>query len=98
MVRAEAVALDDAAMSSAKFGSRSCTGEMLIAILRPGQRRAVRAGLVDDEAADVVDEPGLLGDRDEERRRDGAELLRGPARPAPRAPTMVRSLARTTGW
>ena len=79
LVRAQAVALDHA---------EDVVGEVRVAELhrrdvdrhleaRPAQQ--VLAGPVDDEAADLVDETGLLGDRNEERRRDGAELLRGPA-------------------
>ena len=47
--------------------------------LEVGPAHQVLAGLAHDEAADVVDEAGLLGDRNEERRRDVAELLRVPA-------------------
>ncbi len=39
----------------------------------------IDAGAGDDEAPDVVDEAGFLGDRNEHRRRHGAELARRPA-------------------
>ena len=85
---------------STNESSRSWRAETLTEIHRSGspvparcwrQHASLAQRLGDDPLADLDDEPGLLGDRDEVQRRHQAEARDAPSAAAPRRPRPRRS-------